>query len=207
MSEQSASVPFIPYPQGVLRSLLRFPLLLHRIGLGWVLGQFSIMVLTTRGRSSGLPRHTVLEFRRHGSKLYVISGWGTQTHWYRNLQHDPAVTVQIGSPEQAARATIVDDPAEALRALYMFQRTGPVYEAIIASMAQAGSGDLRTLKQIAPQFTVVRFDLTAGTPPLQGLRPTHRWVLPVMLIVLVLLLLVQRSAYGRKSADGHGQAN
>jgi deazaflavin-dependent oxidoreductase (nitroreductase family) len=207
MSEHSASVPFNPYPQGVLRTLLRFPLLLHRVGLGWVLGQFNIMVLTTRGRSSGAARHTVLEFRRHGSKLYAISVWGTQTHWYRNLLQDPSVTVQIGSSERSAVAAVVDDPAEALRALYMFQRTGAIYEAVIAYMAQSGSGDLRTLKQIAPQFTVVRFDLTDDTPALQGIRPTHRWVLPVLVVLLLALLLVRGSGYERKSADGYGQAN
>jgi deazaflavin-dependent oxidoreductase (nitroreductase family) len=201
MNDQPASNPILPYPQGALRNLLRFPLLLHRVGLGWILGQLNIMVLTTRGRSSGLARHTVLEFRRHGSKLYAISGWGSQPHWVRNLQQDAAVTIQIGNRELAASARVVDDPAEALRALYMFQRTGPVYEAVLANMSQAGSGDLRSLKQVANQFTVVRFDLVGGTPPLEGIRPTHRWVLPVVLGVLIVLLLVQRTAQGRGTID------
>lgn len=201
MNESSTSMPILPYPQGALRSLLRLPLLLHRVGLGWILGHLKIMVLTTRGRSSGLPRHTVLEFRRHGSKLYVVSGWGAQPHWFRNLKQDRAVTIQIGTQELAASARIVEDPAEALRALYMFQRTGPVYEAVLANMGQTTSGDLRSLKQVAGQFTIVRFDLIGGMPPLIGVRPTHRWVLPAVFMVMILLLLARRVTQRRESTN------
>jgi deazaflavin-dependent oxidoreductase (nitroreductase family) len=146
-------------------------------------------VLTTRGRKSGLARHAILEYRRHGSKLYLVSAWGIQPHWYQNLIADPLVTVQMGTQEQKAVAHVVDNPGEALRALYMFQRTSPIYDLILASMSSADTIDLRTLKQVANEFTVIRLDLQTGTPPLGGVRPLNRWLGPLVLFLGVALMV------------------
>ncbi|MEL6406215.1 MAG: nitroreductase family deazaflavin-dependent oxidoreductase [Chloroflexota bacterium] len=171
--KQSGFTDIVPYPQGMLKFILRAPMAFHQLGLGWMMRSVRLMALTTRGRKSQKPRHVILEYRRHGSKLYAISGWGAKPHWVQNLVADPAVTVQIGQQDLAANATIVEDSAEALRALYMFQRTGPVYEAIIANMSNADSDslDLRRLKLVAGEFTVIRFDLTNNPPPMIGIHP------------------------------------
>lgn len=165
-----------PYPEGTLRQLLRAPMFLLALDMGWALRLMNLLVLTTRGRKSGEARHTVLEYRRHGSKLYIVSAWGNRPNWLKNLQEDSTVTVQLGQKEIAARASLVTDSAEALRALYMFQRTGPVYEAILANMSKSDSIDLRTLKRVAGDFTVVRLDMVHGAPSLQGIQP----VMPFM---------------------------
>lgn len=187
--QQSGFINFIPYPHGILRHLVRFPILFQQWGMGWLLRPMNLMILTTRGRKSGLPRHTVLEYRRHGSKLYVVSAWGKQPHWFRNLLADEGVTLQLGRGDVAAKACLIQDSAEALRALYMFQRTGPIYEAILADMSSADSIDLRTLKQVANEFTVVRFDLRDDAPPLTGIQTTNRWVAPLILSISILFLL------------------
>jgi deazaflavin-dependent oxidoreductase (nitroreductase family) len=190
MSQQrSGFVHFIPYPRGILHTLVRLPMLLQKFGAGWLLRPMNLMILTTRGRKSSLSRHVVLEYRRHGSKLYVISGWGKQPHWFRNLTANPDVTLQLGQAEIAASACLVKDSAEALRALYMFQRTGPIYEAILADMSSADSIDLRTLKQVADEFTVVRFDLLEDAPPLMGIEIVNRWIAPVIFATSLLYLL------------------
>ncbi|MGB1288645.1 MAG: nitroreductase/quinone reductase family protein, partial [Aggregatilineales bacterium] len=49
------------------------PLYLHRIGLGIVFAPFPFIVLTTRGNRTGQARHVVLEWRRHGSRYYLVS--------------------------------------------------------------------------------------------------------------------------------------
>lgn len=171
--KQSGFTDIVPYPQGMLKFILRAPMVFHQIGLGWIMRSVRLMALTTRGRKSGKPRHVILEYRRHGSKLYVISGWGDKPHWVRNLVASPDVTIQVGQQDMSARATVVEDSAEALRALYMFQRTGPVYEAVIANMSNADSDslDLRRLKLVAGEFTVVRFDVTNAPPPMTGIQP------------------------------------
>jgi deazaflavin-dependent oxidoreductase (nitroreductase family) len=169
------STNLIPYPKGVLKFLFRLPMTLHRMGLGWMLGPVPLLVLTTRGRKSGLPRPVVLEYRRHGSKLYVISGWGERPHWYKNVQADAEVTVQMGSKERRARATRVENPSEAIQALYKFRRYSLVHERLLASMSSADTIDLRTLTDIADEFTIVRLDLQPGPPVLPGVKAQKRW--------------------------------
>ena len=53
-----------------------------------------MLVLTTRGRKSGLPRHTMLSYILSEGKEYVASGWGTRADWTKNILADPLVTVQ-----------------------------------------------------------------------------------------------------------------
>ena len=183
LEKPSGITDIIPYPQGLLKVLVRFPMIFHQIGLGFILRSMRLMALTTQGRNSGLARHTILEYRRHGSKLYVVSGWGDKPHWVKNILNNPAVTIQFGQREIAAKASIVTDSAEALRALYLFHRTGRIYESILANMSNAEAIDLRTLKLVADEFTVVRFDLNKNAPPLRGIQPVNT-ALPYLILGL-----------------------
>lgn len=69
---------------------------------GWVL-------LTTRGRTSGLPREVLLPCERFDDGLIVISTYGRQSNWMRNIARDPAVTVSAARWVLPARAEIIDD--------------------------------------------------------------------------------------------------
>jgi deazaflavin-dependent oxidoreductase (nitroreductase family) len=65
------------------------------------------LLLTTRGRRSGLLRRTALIYGQDGDRYVVVaSKGGAAEHplWYRNLAADPAVTVQIGAETFAATA-------------------------------------------------------------------------------------------------------
>lgn len=172
----------IPYPSGTLRDVLRAPLLLYRLGLGPLLNALHIMVLVTRGRKSGLPRYTPIEYRRHGSKIYIVSAWGRRTNWLQNLLENPNVTVQLGGRTQAARAQLVTDPAEALRALYQFRRTAPGrYDALLSYVIDS-TVNSRTLPALSGQFTIARLDLTSETPLLPGVPQDLSWLLPLTLV-------------------------
>lgn len=184
MSQQA-----IPYPTGIWRSVARLPLLLYRFGLGWLLRPLPFLILTTRGRRSGLPRHAVLEYRRHGRKLYVVSAWGQRPHWVQNLMANSQATVQLGADERGVTAHRVEDPAEALRALYMFQRTSRLYDLLLASMSSADTIDLRTLIDVSDEFTVLRFDVQPGPAPLPGVQVTNRWLGPLLLALCLLTVL------------------
>lgn len=188
LEKPSGITDIIPYPQGIIRVLVRLPMLFHRMGIGFLLRPMRLMAITTEGHKSGLARHTVLEYRRHGSKLYVISGWGDKPHWVKNVIKSPAVTVQFGQREISATASLVSDSAESLRALYMFQRTGGIYETILANMSNAGSIDLRTLKLVANEFTVIRFDLNKKSPHLRGIQPVNSALPFIVLGTLTLII-------------------
>ena len=65
------------------------------------------LLLTTRGRRTGLLRRTALIYGRDGDRLVVVgSNGGKARHpdWYLNLQHDPEVRVQVGAEVFDARA-------------------------------------------------------------------------------------------------------
>ncbi|MDR5700921.1 nitroreductase family deazaflavin-dependent oxidoreductase [Agromyces aerolatus] len=84
---------------GILRTraLVRAPIWLYRHRLGWLLGD-RVLMLQHTGRKSGLARYVCLEVVEHSSpdRLAVVSGFGTQAQWYRNLKEDPNCRVSIG---------------------------------------------------------------------------------------------------------------
>lgn len=174
-----------PYPTGILKFLVRLPIHLYRWGFGPLLGWLPFIVLTTRGRKSNLPRHVVLEYRRHGSKYYVVSGWGKRPHWYQNLLADPTVTIQYGGTTLSAQAVPVDNPAEAMKALYMFRRNSPIYEVILAMMSSADTIDMRTLTDVSDEFTVVRLEPNQNPVTLPGIETRNPWLAPLILIALL----------------------
>ena len=167
--------------------LLRAPLHLYKLGWGPALNWIPLLILTTRGRKSGLPRHVPVEYRRHGSKYYIVSGWGADTDWCRNIQQDNRVTIQHGDHIADARAHQVDDPAEALRALYMFSRNSWIYEMLFARMSSARAADLNTLAEVVEEFTVLRLEPTGDEPNLPAVDLYSEQVRQVALMVVLVV--------------------
>lgn len=172
----------LPYPNSFFRLLLRLPLELHRLGLGWVVSFAPLLVLTTRGRKSGLPRHTTLEYRRHGSKLYILSIWGERPDWYQNLRDDPCATIKLGNHGYSVEAHPVKDKSEAQRVLYMFRRNLPIlYDPLLARLSTVDRMDLRTLADVADEFTIIRLDISDAPLPLSPVAADRVWVIPALL--------------------------
>jgi deazaflavin-dependent oxidoreductase (nitroreductase family) len=167
----------LPYPKGLVREALRLPIALYRMGLGHGVDLFHIMILTTRGRRSGQPRYTPVEYRRHGSRYYAISAWGAQPHWYRNLTEDPVVTIRQGKRVFQACAQVVEQNSEALLVLHLFRRHNPLlYDAILARVGNVQTLDPRSLPDLAHQYTIVRFDPQPDQPLLPAPPSDLRWV-------------------------------
>ena len=75
------------------------------------------LLLTTRGRRSGVRRRTALIYGEAGdSYLVIASDGGAPKHpaWYLNLAEDPAVDVQIGAEIFPAWARIASDAEKPL---------------------------------------------------------------------------------------------
>jgi deazaflavin-dependent oxidoreductase (nitroreductase family) len=183
--------PTIPYPGGLMRLLLRLPILFYRLGLGDLMNAANILILGTRGRKSGLPRYTSIEYRRHGSKIYVISAWGERPHWFGNLQRTPEVLVQLGRRHFGARASAVTNPGEALRVLHLFRRRAPfVYDPIIARLSAREKVSERSLPEVSQEITIVRIDPVPDAPVIQPLPADYGWLLPGLLALGVTMLLI-----------------
>jgi deazaflavin-dependent oxidoreductase (nitroreductase family) len=82
-------------PRGVLRLLLRAPLVLCRARPGRMLGH-RLLRLVHIGRTSGRRRETVLEvvhYDPHTPEVVVVSGWGERSDCYRNITATPAIEI------------------------------------------------------------------------------------------------------------------
>ena len=58
-----------------------------------------MLLLTTRGRSTGKPHTVPLLYLHDGERLLVIASYGGRDHhpeWYLNLVADPSVTARVG---------------------------------------------------------------------------------------------------------------
>ena len=104
-------------PNRRLRWFYRAPITLYRLGLGRVMGG-RVLMLTHKGRKSGLDRYVVLEVvDRTSEGWYVAAAYGNNADWFRNTKADPNVTVNYKGRSTAATATVAPEPegAEVLR--------------------------------------------------------------------------------------------
>ena len=74
---------------------------------GYIWNGVPTLALTTTGRRSGKLHRTMLIYGRDGDRYIVVaSKGGADEHpqWYRNLQANPEVQVQVGGERFPARA-------------------------------------------------------------------------------------------------------
>ncbi len=182
----------IPYPTGLARDLVRLPLVLYRLGLGPLVGLLPLLIITTRGRKSGQPRRSVLEYRRHGTKHYVVSAWGRRTQWLQNLLAHPLVTVQKGQECFGARARLVEDSGEALRVLYLFRKKAPIiYDAVLARLSARESVNARNLPDISSQIVIVRLEAVADEPTPPALPSDLVWTLRLAVVSILAFMVIR----------------
>ena len=99
-------------PKGLTRWLFRLPIWFYRFGFGWVLGQRFVLINHV-GRKSGKHHQTVVEVIKHEFETdtyYIVSGYGIQANWYRNLLNDPNVIIQVGRKKLEVRAVSISSP-------------------------------------------------------------------------------------------------
>jgi deazaflavin-dependent oxidoreductase (nitroreductase family) len=71
-----------------------------------------VLLLTTRGRQTGVPRTTAVSFMPVGDHFVVFSGFrGVSSNWYRNIRANPNVQIRVGRQEMRATARLVEDPS------------------------------------------------------------------------------------------------
>ena len=141
------------YPDRGWRWLLfRLPYWLWRMGFAPVM-RGRLCMLTTRGRKSGKPRDTLLEYAQHDGRAYLLAGWGPRSHWVRNLLADPRATLVSGLGTQRGRAVRVEDP-EIARALYPDLRKSPVWDDYTLSLGRRRQRHRRRRREDRPALDV-----------------------------------------------------
>jgi deazaflavin-dependent oxidoreductase (nitroreductase family) len=115
---------------GLLQKLFfKAPIALYRDGPAEIMRSRCVMLITTIGRKSGLPRTNGVSFMPLDDHFVVFSGWGVRSDWYRNLVANPDVTIRVGNREMKATAAPVADPERRRELMHMMRgragRCGP----------------------------------------------------------------------------------
>jgi deazaflavin-dependent oxidoreductase (nitroreductase family) len=96
------------------RFFLRFiklpPQLVYALGLGPIYGRL-VLLLTTIGRKSGLPRVTPLQYEEVDGIYYVAAARGQKADWFRNIIANPHVEVRVRNKHFQGLAEPITDPA------------------------------------------------------------------------------------------------
>lgn len=176
------------------RSFNRFMLLMWRLGLGpwvniWPAGFGRIMVLTTVGRTSGLPRRTPLNYAVVDGELYCVAGFGGVSDWYRNLRANPHAEVWL--PDgwwDALAADISDSPRrpELMRAVLR----GSGFVAPLAGVDPRRLDDA-ALDTATATYRLVHIRRTAARTGPEG-PGDLAWVWPAATHIVLFLLLLGR---------------
>ena len=69
-----------------------------------------VMLLTTIGRKSGLPRVTPLQYEEVNGDYYIASARGWDADWFKNIYVNSKVHVQIRDREFDATAELITNP-------------------------------------------------------------------------------------------------
>ncbi|MGQ9910355.1 MAG: nitroreductase family deazaflavin-dependent oxidoreductase [Candidatus Flexifilum sp.] len=175
----------IRYPSGgLIKWLYKTPILLYRLGLGGVIGRL-FMIMTTTGRTSGLPRRTAIEYHQYNGRKYVMVGW-EHSDWYRNLLADPRLTIQTADGVEHVRARRLVTDAEYHEA-WDFAERSPFMRAVMKL-----TGAKLTREQFISQkdrFILLTFDPTEEpTPP--PLPADLSWALSAFTALLAIGVLV-----------------
>ncbi|MEP9383947.1 nitroreductase family deazaflavin-dependent oxidoreductase [Nocardioides sp. KR10-350] len=146
------------------RAVVRAPILLYRARLGRLLGD-RLLLLEHRGRTTGRRRYTVLEVVDHDAGRYVVvSGFGENAQWYRNVMANSAVRVSTGRLHRIPAAARRLTDAEAAEALQRYRdrhprawaRLAPVLEETLGARIDERGTTLPLVALETPQGRVDR---------------------------------------------------
>ena len=147
-SQPGASSRLSRRPNRFLRFGFKIPRWMYDVHLGWIFAH-RVLLLTHRGRKSGLLHETALEvirYDRHSRTSVVISAWGERSDWFRNIRHSPALQIETGGrryvPEQRILTT-----DEAVRELETYTEQHPwaakILERVFGFQITAGDAQRR----------------------------------------------------------------
>lgn len=146
-------------PRGLLRWGYNLPIALYRARLGWLLGH-RFLLLTHRGRKTGILRHTVLEVVRYDPatrESAVLSAYGARADWYRNIQANPPIEVQTGRSRYIPRYRPLDSD-ERYAALQIYERQyRRAFRTVMRLLGYHYDGTPASLRALADTVVMVAF--------------------------------------------------
>lgn len=122
-----------------------------------------VLLLTTIGRKSGLPRVTPLQFEEVAGDYYVASARGQEADWFKNIRANPQVSIQIRDRQFNALAEVVVAPAQIADFIELRLRRHPFMLRLV----------MHLLDGLPLRFTRADLERMAGEKALAILHPIH----------------------------------
>lgn len=123
---------------------------LYAVGLGPLVGRL-VLLLTTTGRKSGLPRVTPLQYEEIDGAIYLGSSRGLKADWVRNILFNPLVKLQVKGRRFEGVAEVVVEPDQIADFLeYRLRKHPRMVGAILKAEGvgeKPGRGDLEAYAQ------------------------------------------------------------
>ena len=149
----------------MLRHLFRAPAYLYRWKCGWLLGH-RFLLLIHIGRRTGRRHHTVLEImerRNDGPEAIVMSAFGRNADWLRNIEATPSSEIIIGSQRFIVALRLLDEE-EAVRVITDYEKRNrlitPVIRAVLSRLLgwhyRSSMSDRRRLVKQLPLIALRR---------------------------------------------------
>jgi deazaflavin-dependent oxidoreductase (nitroreductase family) len=179
------------------RVLYKIPQIQWRMGLGPYLshesrGGSKMLVLTTWGRKSQKPRYTMLSYSSVGEKVFVCSGWGQKSDWYKNLAANPHVTIQVGSETLPAKARRVVEFEEFQQVVDEMFETGGDSHFIPWLKSYGINPNPQDMLEKRDRLYLITFDLIDEPgPPAMPADLKWVWGLILLLLVVVAMMLLR----------------
>ena len=146
-------------PRGVLRWLLKMPVVLYHAHLGWLLGHRFLMI-THRGRTSGRIYHTVVEvvgFDRRTRESVVASGWGEKADWLKNIRASSALEIRTGAMRYVPEQRFLE-PVERVERLREYEGEHPIaWRELVRILGYPYDGTEASRQALAENLPMVAF--------------------------------------------------
>jgi deazaflavin-dependent oxidoreductase (nitroreductase family) len=127
--------------------------------LGWVLGD-RFMLLTHEGRKSGRTTRTVLEIidcNETTGEILVISAYGEDANWYRNVRAGKAMEVRVGRTRFCPELRF-PGPQETRETILRYERKHPEsLRKLLKIMGIPYDGSRRMRERLVQRFRLVGF--------------------------------------------------
>jgi deazaflavin-dependent oxidoreductase (nitroreductase family) len=121
--------------------------------------RYRVLVLTTLGRKSGLPRSTPLQFEEVDGVYYVASARGKKADWYRNLLSNPQAEVRVKDKNFHTCAELITEPGEIADFLELRLKRHPGFMGIMLRLEGLQRKYTRTdLEKFAERLAIVTLD-------------------------------------------------
>ncbi len=124
--------------------LMRLPIPLYRAGVAWLFGTRLVMI-EHLGRVSHEPRYVVVEVvERRPDAIFVASGLGTRSQWYRNLRANGVAYLTTGHARRVRAHVRLLDDAQSAEVLTRYIKVHPsAWRHLKGAMDAAAGGEAR----------------------------------------------------------------